>query len=65
MKFDGGRSNSLGVMAILRSREGARRPKFGPKNYPSVKIWGFSENFLTVTHIFFQFYGGLPLDIFR
>ena len=32
VKFHGGRSNSLGVMAILRSREGARTPKFGPKN---------------------------------
>ena len=32
VKFDGGRSNSLGVMAILRSREGARTPKFCPKN---------------------------------
>ena len=32
VKFDGGRSNSLVVMAILRSREGARMPKFGPKN---------------------------------
>ena len=32
VKFDGGRSNSLGVMAILRSREGARTPKFGQKN---------------------------------
>ena len=30
VKFDGGRSNSLGVMAILKSRTGARAPKFGP-----------------------------------
>ena len=54
VKFDGGGSNSLVVMAILRWT-GARTPKFGPKSWPSVKLRGFCEKVLTVTHIFFQF----------
>ena len=37
-KYDGCESNSLGVMAISRSRKGAPRPESGPKNGPSVKI---------------------------
>ena len=28
------------------------------KNWPSIQIWSFHEKFLTVTHIFLQFYGG-------
>ena len=62
VKFDACQSNSLGVMTVFRSRAGARTPKSGRKNRPSVKIKGFREKFLTVTHIFFDFMGGYGFE---
>ena len=62
VKFDACESNSLGVMAVFRSRVGARTPKSGRKNRPSVKIKGFREKFVTVTHIFFDFMGVTVLN---